>query len=565
MNINTGINLVRKPKSIKCYLCGHEFGTSSLEIHMRQCKSKVENEKGKKVFIPIEYEDLFMRLKNKENLTIAELDEFNDYANELYKDETLVPCFNCGRRFIKESLEKHQKMCKNKDEESLKKFSKDKGVNSRKSSVPHNSNDLFLQKLNNELIKENENATQGKYRNKSEINENYLKSMSPTKKDQNYSKPKVLTCYICGREFGLTSLEIHMKTCQKTFYNEESNKNKKLPDNLPDNLIMILNSIHMKTEVSHEDINNYNNEATEIYRCLNFEECINCGRRMPLDRLKVHMNGCKNNSKGNIVSSTKILEEKLKAQLDEDSNNSKKKPQFLMCYICGREFSRFSLEIHIKQCVEKFKIDEEKRGIKSVKIPEIPKLLINILNKTLEGVDVSNNEIGNYNNLANDLYKEFAMKTCLNCGRKFKPESLLIHLKSCNKGSSSKKDSMFEGVKAPNMMSRPKMLICPLCGREFGSLSLEIHMKTCRQKFEIEQSNLPKNQRKFADKIIENYEKNKLALQADGNYSLEKMNEDAYNIWSKESLMPCEICGRTFLPQSLVIHKRSCKPKNSKK
>ena len=29
------------------------------------------------------------------------------------------------------------------------------------------------------------------------------------------TKPKSLVCYICGREFGTASLEIHMKTCKK--------------------------------------------------------------------------------------------------------------------------------------------------------------------------------------------------------------------------------------------------------------------------------------------------------------------------------------------------------------
>lgn len=309
----------------------------------------------------------------------------------------------------------------------------------------------------------------------------------------------------------------------------------------------------------------WNNEATEIYKYLNFEECPNCGRRMPLDRLKVHMNGCKGDTKGTPISSTKLLEEKLKAKLKEDESSPKKKPQFLMCYVCGREFSRFSLEIHIKQCFEKFITEEEKRGIKDIKFPDMPNELKSILNKTFEGYDVSNQEVNIYNDIANNIYKEYSMKPCLNCGRKFKAESLIVHLKSCNKGGASpNRGSMFEGAKVPNMMSRPKMLVCPLCGREFGSLSLEIHMKTCRQKFEIEQSKLPKNQRKSADVIIENYEKNKKALQANGTYSLDKMNDDAYNIWSKESLMPCDICGRTFLPQSLVIHKRSCKPKHSK-
>ena len=40
-------------------------------------------------------------------------------------------------------------------------------------------------------------------------------------------KPKALMCYICGREYGTASLEIHLKTCKKKFENEQS----KLPPN----------------------------------------------------------------------------------------------------------------------------------------------------------------------------------------------------------------------------------------------------------------------------------------------------------------------------------------------
>jgi hypothetical protein len=31
-----------------CYLCGKKFGTSSLEIHLKECKKKWENEENKK-------------------------------------------------------------------------------------------------------------------------------------------------------------------------------------------------------------------------------------------------------------------------------------------------------------------------------------------------------------------------------------------------------------------------------------------------------------------------------------------------------------------------------------
>lgn len=46
-------------------------------------------------------------------------------------------------------------------------------------------------------------------------------------------KPKSLTCYICGREFGTRSLSIHLKTCIKKWELQEMSKPKKERRQLP--------------------------------------------------------------------------------------------------------------------------------------------------------------------------------------------------------------------------------------------------------------------------------------------------------------------------------------------
>ena len=35
-------------------------------------------------------------------------------------------------------------------------------------------------------------------------------------------RPRTLVCYICGREYGTRSLEIHLKTCEKKWDNEQA-------------------------------------------------------------------------------------------------------------------------------------------------------------------------------------------------------------------------------------------------------------------------------------------------------------------------------------------------------
>ena len=43
---------------------------------------------------------------------------------------------------------------------------------------------------------------------------------------------------------------------------------------------------------------------------------------------------------------------------------------------------------------------------------------------------------------------------------------------------------------------RPKSVVCYICGREYGTRSIQIHLKTCKKKWEIEQEDKPKKERK---------------------------------------------------------------------
>ena len=38
----------KKPKALMCYVCGRDYGTKSLGIHLKTCVKKWENEENKK-------------------------------------------------------------------------------------------------------------------------------------------------------------------------------------------------------------------------------------------------------------------------------------------------------------------------------------------------------------------------------------------------------------------------------------------------------------------------------------------------------------------------------------
>jgi hypothetical protein len=58
-------------------------------------------------------DDYFLRMMNlKEEWNLDEIEEFNNEANRIYREKGLVKCYNCGRAFFIESIEKHRKNCK---------------------------------------------------------------------------------------------------------------------------------------------------------------------------------------------------------------------------------------------------------------------------------------------------------------------------------------------------------------------------------------------------------------------------------------------------------------------
>ena len=96
--------------------------------------------------------------------TDSQLKQYNDAAAEQFNNKVLDKCNGCGRTFNPEAFVKHQKMCG--------------GGGKSSSSLPP---PIIV-------------------------------------------RPKALMCYICGREFGTASLDIHLKSCKKKWENEQAMK-----------------------------------------------------------------------------------------------------------------------------------------------------------------------------------------------------------------------------------------------------------------------------------------------------------------------------------------------------
>lgn len=109
------------------------------------------------------------------------------------------------------------------------------------------------------------------------------------------------------------------------------------------------------------------------------------------------------------------------------------------------------------------------------------------------------------------------------------------------------------------MPRKPPTIICYICGREFGTRSISIHEPQCLKKWHLENEQLPKNlQRKppVKPEVPWNISDQNAKIREDFNQMAWKCAND--------NLVPCENCGRTFLPDRLVVHQKSCKTAKAK-
>ncbi|XP_044265542.1 uncharacterized protein LOC123011902 [Tribolium madens] len=98
----------------------------------------------------------------------------------------------------------------------------------------------------------------------------------------------------------------------------------------------------------------------------------------------------------------------------------------------------------------------------------------------------------------------------------------------------------------PRVKSAKRTLTCYICGREFGTASLPLHEPKCLQKWERENASLPTHMQR------------KPPVKPDPTLTPEEWNQYAWEA-SQATLTPCPKCGRTFYPDRLIVHQRSCK------
>ncbi|RYH07160.1 hypothetical protein EON65_42035 [archaeon] len=128
----------------------------------------------------------------------------------------------------------------------------------------------------------------------------------------------------------------------------------------------------------------------------------------------------------------------------------------------------------------------------------------------------------------------------------------------------------------------PKARICYICGRQYMLHSYEIHLKQCKELWIAREAQKPERERKPLpeDPALRlmggggggKKKKSSAGGGDDGDgdgdndtntggaegLSLDEINRLANEAYNTESLSTCAHCGRTFLPEKLAIHNKSC-------
>jgi hypothetical protein len=252
-----------------CLLCGRQFGMASLEIHMRTCEQKYEQEHGKRAppapAVP---------------LTVggraAALEAQNEAAFSTFQQEVLEPCPHCARTFLPDRLVVHLRSCRG---------------DVRRASIGSTSSHRTPR---DQPIPQRPSTSHGT----SDHGESERRSSAPPPRLQRKSSgsspssaPLLPMCHLCGRQFGTASLEIHMRTCEQKYEQEHGKRAPPAP------------AVPRTVGGRAAALEAQNEAAFSTFQQEVLEPCPHCARTFLLDRLAVHLRSCKGDARHVPVSS----------------------------------------------------------------------------------------------------------------------------------------------------------------------------------------------------------------------------------------------------------------------
>ncbi|KAK9693847.1 Elongation factor Tu GTP binding domain [Popillia japonica] len=181
------------------------------------------------------------------------------------------------------------------------------------------------------------------------------------------------------------------------------------------------------------------------------------------------------------------------------------KPRSVPCSVCGRLFGTKSIKFHEPQCLKKWHLQND----------HLPP------------------------NEREPMYRDTVIEES-------QPQKL--------DGAAS----IPEPEKSASSTRKPPMFPCYLCGRLFSVNSIYIHEPQCLKKWRAENDKLPPNKRRQEPL------KPDIKFTPDGKID-HRATTEANWLSHLEQLVPCRNCGRTFNPDRVGVHEKSCKGQSFKR
>nr|XP_034177464.1 cactin [Osmia lignaria] len=290
------------PRTITCYICGREFGTASFPIHEPRCMQKWERENNA---LPVNQK---RPTPQRPDVAINH-SEWNTAAWEESQAQ-LVPCPKCGRTFFPNRLMVHQRSCKAppKNFESEKSESPilEKSVNVSRVTPPTVTCKICGRNFGTRSIKIHEPQCMKRWQFENNNQSMHLRrkdstgqlKLEPTSVQENVISPigdnglkKTVTCYICGRDFGSSSIAIHEPQCLKKWHVE----NDKLPPDQRRKEPERPETVYTRDPASGDMVIDITAMAEASWRThlRQLVPCKRCGRTFNPDRVIVHESSCK--------------------------------------------------------------------------------------------------------------------------------------------------------------------------------------------------------------------------------------------------------------------------------
>ena len=260
-------------------------------------------------------------------------------TNGLYRPQ-MITCYLCGKQFSSHSLPIHEKQCLKKCEASKEKAEREKRPSSaKKDSAKRHSIHLPVETKNDKDTLSSPPSDVTSLGQKNGTDEKVGGSETSSQKAHNASKPQrrpsLVMCYICGREYGSASVNIHEKQCAKKKLEEERQKEKEK-----------LNAAKDSKKRSSTDLP----VDIRIHKAVDGELATDSWLEQ-------------NTINGPVSNEQKQNEKIVKSDKDSSQQvkNGPKKPTMVLCYMCGREYGSASITIHEKQCSKKWEAEKDRK------------------------------------------------------------------------------------------------------------------------------------------------------------------------------------------------------------